>query len=390
MEPLLPLPPSDATVVNVKRSVGLQLLISLFAGAAAGTAGMALGQRMAAESMRGAISASPSLWASAPLVLLAFFLVLLAHELGHIVGGLSQGFRFRLLVLGPFRLERDFESGRLRWSLNRSLELAGGIAACMPVDDHDLVRRTRVMVAAGPLTSLVLGALAWTVIVTSPIAWWTFSVGVLGACSLMIALVTAIPMNNGSFVSDGKRFLQLRNDSPTARRDVAQLVLTLGDQLGTPIANQPVTKVRDSLEPADGSMQELVARFNAYAWLVAHDRVDEGRVQLLRALVLAKGKPFHLESLIAAEQAFVLAHYDRDATGAETVVHPHHKSWGQLPESSRTRTEAAIALARGDTDTARRLIARTRTLTLNTTAKPSGSALWTLDRLAEMEQRLSA
>jgi hypothetical protein len=143
------------------------------------------------------------------------------HELGHLIGGFSQGFRSILLVVGPLRLEREQQRDSLRLSLNHDLELAGGVAACMPTTDHDLVRRMSVMVGAGPATSLLLGALAIIAVVTLPLSWWSIAVTLFGVSSLIIGLVTAIPMNNGSFMSDGQRFVQLRANGPAARRDVA-------------------------------------------------------------------------------------------------------------------------------------------------------------------------
>ncbi len=159
------------------------------------------------------------------------------HELGHLIGGFSQGFRSILLVVGPLRLEREQQRDSLRLSLNRDLELAGGVAACMPTTDHDLVRRMSVMVGAGPATSLLLGALAIIAVVTLPLSWWSIAVTLFGVSSLIIGLVTAIPMNNGSFMSDGQRFVQLRANGPAARRDVALLTLTMQDQIGVPIGS---------------------------------------------------------------------------------------------------------------------------------------------------------
>ena len=76
----------------------------------------------------------------------------------------------------------------------------------------------------------------------------------------------------------------------------------------------------------------------------------------------------------------------------------HEKVWPLLPESERWRTEAAMAIARGDVEMARSHITQARRMLTaaggkvgaNAGAKPSGTTQWALHRLADMEQRLTA
>jgi hypothetical protein len=65
-------------------------------------------------------------------------------------------------------------------------------------------------------------------------------------------------------MSDGKRFVQSRANGPAARRDVALLTLTMQDPTGEAIGLQSVSRLRDPLDPTDGSMHELMARVHAY------------------------------------------------------------------------------------------------------------------------------
>ena len=149
-------------------------------------------------------------------------------------------------------------------------------------------------------------------------------------------------------------------------------------------------------------MHALMARVHAYTWLVAHEHVTEAQRHLQRGVALAVGKPFNFGVVLAAEQAFAMAWFDGDAAGAQALVTAHEKVWPLLPESERWRTEAAMAIVRGDVEMARSHITQARRMLTaaggkvganagaNAGAKPSGTTQWALHRLADMEQPLSA
>ncbi|MGK7312515.1 MAG: hypothetical protein ACN0LA_09770 [Candidatus Longimicrobiales bacterium M2_2A_002] len=84
--------------------------------------------------------------------------VLAVHEAGHLLAGRLVGFRFLLFIVGPLRVAREGDRVQVGW--NRSLSLAGWLAATGPTPDRleRLRRRTAIMVAGGPLTSLAAGA----------------------------------------------------------------------------------------------------------------------------------------------------------------------------------------------------------------------------------------
>ena len=189
---------------------GLRLVA--FMAAALGT-GLLLGKLMGGRMARAPLPVSgPVLFL---LIGLVMFLVLLAHETGHIVGGVSAGFRFQLLAVGPFTLVR--EEGRLRLRANRALGRAGGIAVTLPLPGVDMRRGAMRMIVGGPLASLVLGILGWVVFFAS--SGLASLLGALtGGFSLAIAVMTSIPGAIGGYVSDGGRFLMLRRGGMEAVR----------------------------------------------------------------------------------------------------------------------------------------------------------------------------
>jgi len=48
-------------------------------------------------------------------------IVLATHEIGHLLGGLSQGMRFLLLIVGPFGWHASVSGPRFEWNTNVAL-----------------------------------------------------------------------------------------------------------------------------------------------------------------------------------------------------------------------------------------------------------------------------
>lgn len=139
-----------------------------------------------------------------PLLLLLVFGV---HEIGHLVGGLSQRMRFLLLIVGPFQWHRSASGVKFQWVTR--LGLMGGIAATMPTEVGSKLRRQLLFaIAGGPVASLLLIFLALLVVPsTDPrvAAYGAF----VALASFGIFLVTAIPMRSGGFMSDGMQLLEV-------------------------------------------------------------------------------------------------------------------------------------------------------------------------------------
>lgn len=164
-------------------------------------------------------------WLALPILLL---LVVAVHELGHLVGGLSQGMRFLLLIFGPFQWNATNDGIRFRWVTN--LGLMGGMAATLPVRMDNLRQQLLPMVAGGPLASLLLAALAAVLSFNLAGRMAGYAV-IVTALSLAIFLVTAIPFRAGGFMSDGMQLLEVRRGGPgVAER--ADLVAIMASSLG--------------------------------------------------------------------------------------------------------------------------------------------------------------
>jgi hypothetical protein len=171
-------------------------------------------------------------------VLVAAAVAPLVHELGHVIGGAFVRFRFTFLTWGPFRVAREGDEVRVR--MNSDFALAGGIALSLPTTMEDLARRNAIVVAAGPVVSLVAGAVGLTVSYLTGI--WRSSAAMsdptlaitgmvaatFGLCSIGLGLLTLIPGRTGRFATDGAQLLRyVRGGSEADRHSAVATLLAV-------------------------------------------------------------------------------------------------------------------------------------------------------------------
>jgi|GEM_PF-444341 len=170
----------------------------------------------------------------AALSFFAIWLVIALHEAGHLAAGLAQGFRLALFTAGFLGI-RGTERG-VQFFFNKDINLLGGLAATFPerlVNGPDLRRKFAWIVAAGPLTSLIVGIVSLVIgniffrQLHSPVSL-ADRIGLLfllvtGIFSLLIFLVTSLPLPGRGFMTDGARFLSLLGSGEKALREEAGL-----------------------------------------------------------------------------------------------------------------------------------------------------------------------
>ncbi len=155
--------------------------------------------------------------------ILIAFVVLGVHELGHLLTGLAQGFRFELYVVGPLGIRR--EGDKVKVYLNKNLGFYGGVAGTSPVNDHpDNARKFANVLLAGPIASLLFAALcALLTVFTSGLPSLIFVMG--AAISVAIFFATTIPSRSGMFFTDRKRYQRLIR--PGKDQDVELAILRI-------------------------------------------------------------------------------------------------------------------------------------------------------------------
>ena len=87
--------------------------------------------------------------------IIMIFTVLSFHELGHLIAGLMQGFRFELFVVGPLGIKR--EKDKIKIYLNKNIQYYGGVAATLPVNiNPNNGKKFANLLLAGPIASILL------------------------------------------------------------------------------------------------------------------------------------------------------------------------------------------------------------------------------------------
>lgn len=123
----------------------------------------------------------------------SFLFAVLVHELAHLAGGMMAGMAPGAISVGPFTLSR---SGA-RWSLRVEFRnpWLGGFSKPLPAKGQFDRGAYALMVAAGPLSNILLAAIAWQ---RWPSLFWT---------NVICIVLSLAPFS----VSDGARLLMLRD-----------------------------------------------------------------------------------------------------------------------------------------------------------------------------------
>ncbi|MCI0571565.1 MAG: M50 family metallopeptidase [Myxococcaceae bacterium] len=276
------------------------------------------------------------------LLPLAVFVSLLAHELGHVLGGRVGRLRFAFLVLGPFEVRREGTALHLR--LNRHLILAGGTTVCVPEGEHALRARWALFSACGPVANLALGVGA----LLAGRSWGGVPGALLGLTALVslgLALVTLLPLSAGGLTSDGARLLVLLRGGPEAERWCAMSALTSTSMAGVRPRDWSASLVALATAYPDGEPDDVSSMLLAYTWALDRGAPARAELHLVRALELVDRLPEASRPAVALEGAFLAAHHQGDASVARAWL--DRGDGGVVAPHVRRRATAAVLLAEG-------------------------------------------
>jgi hypothetical protein len=275
------------------------------------------------------------------------------HELGHLIGGWIGGGRFLLWMVGPFIVRRTPAGIRAGW--NRSVNLSGGMAVCVPRDPARVTpRRAAVMIIGGPVASMLLtiGALwlaRWLVLWVDPFS----NVRAIGqniavftaVISFLVFLITAAPSSLGGFKSDGKRLFELLRGDHRSEQEAAMLALTSASLTGTRPADYDRALVARAVSLRDGSLFDLYGHLTVYYH--AADRGDwpEAQAHLDHVMAGAEKIVPYARDVVRCEYAWLLATQTCDIATARAWLESAGKL--EFDPATRLRAEAAVLLADG-------------------------------------------
>lgn len=304
------------------------------------------------------------------LVALGFFAVwfsIAIHELGHLGAGLAQGFRMALYTAGVLGV-RGKERG-VRFFFNRQVSLMGGVAATFPehLESGPELRRKFVrIVAAGPLSSLLLSAVALLALyfilqrpADTPSLAARFSVFFLlitGLVSGVIFLATMIPSSGGGFMSDGARLLSLLNGGEKSRYEEATLSIMALLGAGKLPGEYPVDLLERLMTRSPDSLLGLNGHFVAFTHYF--DRGDTERALPLAHLIqdhIAAAPPA-FQAYYLKDVAFFHAFFAGDTEAARNCWEDIRKQAERDPDPGTFRVKAILALLDGQPEAAEDLV----------------------------------
>jgi len=209
-------------------------------------------------------------------VIIIMHFVLLIHELGHVIMGLLQGFRFELLVVGLLGIKREEE--KIKIYLNKNFGYYGGLGLTVPKDDSsDNLRKFANVILAGPIASIVFAVICFFVVnyLANPYGVIVFAAGL---ASFGIFLATTIPSRSGMFYTDRKRYQRLMTAGKDQEVELAMLTI-----LGSYVKNHSYKDIKKEVFDVLITDNDLFVKhyglFNLICWQIEHEGAIDDKVK---------------------------------------------------------------------------------------------------------------
>jgi hypothetical protein len=308
------------------------------------------------------------------------YLVTLVHEGGHFLVGALTGFEFHYLQVGPLRFVRGRDDLHLRWD---GKQVVGGATAAYPFSNRLLRLRLALLVAAGPLASVLLGLLAWRLLVgylapchsdgppsipylsilTSNAEPVCLAEALAGASALSPFLIVfffvlmwdaalsgvtnlLLPYSGKQGTGDGLRLLRLLMGGAAAERELVTMQMAGLQVFAVRPRNWPAELVLRQVALAETRLNKHVAFLFAYAWALDSGYARRAGEYLDQALATCP-VPIHRMPVLALESAYFAARHRRDAGAAREWLRQGMRAHSKREAILRPRAQAALALLEG-------------------------------------------
>lgn len=277
------------------------------------------------------------------IFLLLLILAIAIHEFGHLMAGWAVGFCFNSIQVGPFLLETWYDVLRARISTDLMFL---GHAGMYANNVRRLRARSLIYIAGGPaanIATVIFVVVLSHLVPSNPNSSFETVVGQLGGISLMLAMVSLVPITS----TDGALIEMLLSSPFTARRFLATMALGSQFKRGLRARDWKQSWVRAAINIPDKSRNDFYANWMAY--LVANDRKESelAAQRLERCLELSPLLPSLLRDLVAQEAAVFSAWFRMDSNLAEKWL-LQVKRFHSLGPVVQARTEVALYCARCD------------------------------------------
>lgn len=294
------------------------------------------------------------------VVAVSFVLTLSLHEAGHWLAARCNGMTVLRVRFGPIEIQPL--RGGLRWRRQPGKRASGVYGSVYAIADPARSSRAGrvIFILAGPLTNLVLAAIAFAIAGSLPLSPARTLGWVIGLLNLYFAIANLLPLKFGTQPSDGLNLLYLLRN-PHQRLPGAAYMDLVGRLLrGDSYAQLPADSMR-RLAQEPMPMPAMHDSFRCAIAMQAGDWREAVRIaQELEAKVAASDDAMQAElvdlsRLNRAEMAFCQAMIDAQPAPLEALDLEADVFWFAPSLASRLRGLAAAL--RGDVANARRWLA---------------------------------
>ncbi|HEY2392184.1 MAG TPA: M50 family metallopeptidase [Candidatus Angelobacter sp.] len=273
--------------------------------------------------------------AIAALLPFSLFAIIVIHEIGHLICGLSVGFRLIYIRFGPLRI-----SPPLHFAFKREPKTgASGAAHMIPVKSENLRSRAILFVLGGPLANLLTAVIIFFLKLDGPVV-------IFAVLSIVIGIGNLVPFRRLTTTSDGKRILMLLRNKEQGERWLSILQLVAELRSGVDPENLSPDFLAKATAVKDESPDTVAAYIFAYSSAWYGNNVDETAQLLETCLEYAQFSPPAMREVLKSSAAVFQARKKKHGDLAEGWL-------SELPEKTITPNlrlygEAAIREAQGD------------------------------------------
>jgi uncharacterized protein (TIGR03435 family) len=286
-------------------------------------------------------------WKLSVDIILALYLAILVHELGHVMVGWAAGFELRGLAVGGLLLERQARGWRLRLTT-----FSGGFAGMSPRSTEGLTRRYAWLVAGGPAASILL----FTAVARLRGEYFGRT---LFFVNLLVVISCLIPYTTRGRYSDAKFLMILARKGAAAERLAAILYLIARDAQGTPPRDWPRELLEQIVVPARGTPFLVASLALRYAAALDHDDAEAVAAALEKALEVSNEiSPDARRWFLTAASCFQAWFRNRPSQAEEWLASARRVKVSVNQKDWDCRALALIALAKGDAGGARESLTR--------------------------------
>ena len=263
-------------------------------------------------------------------IMLLIWLETVVHEVGHLVAGWLVGFRFVMVTVGRLKL-RATDAG-LRLALTDKADVQSGSALMVPTTLHNLRARWLAMTLGGMAGNMLLGAFFLGWLVLDPPGLWGY-LPLSTGLSFVLGLMNLLPLKVNGYNSDGAHLQVLLEGGARAERFCYLTMITGASRLGQRPRDWDRAWVEGILQPADGTLDEVLANHVAFYWAMDVGRVEWADRYMSRTINLIDSVPPQLQPALYADAAFFRAYcfkdlawarYFLEKVGTETVRRFRH------------------------------------------------------------------